>query len=95
MAYEFKAPLWVKILFGLIALVLIGYKIFYTQYLADKNKSNFYQKPFSAKVVESNMFENRTIEFHLDNGLKIYFLPPVGDKILIDDSVIKRGNTYI
>ena len=94
MPYEFKAPLGVKILLGCVALSLIGYNIFYVAYKANRNKKEFYKSPFSSKVVSSNWFEERTIEFHLENGLKLYFLPPVDEKIVIGDSVEKKEETY-
>lgn len=94
MPYEFKAPLGVKILLGCVTLTLIGYNTFYASYKANKNKKEFYMKAFTSKVVSSNSFEGRTIEFHLDNGLKLYFLPPINEKIAIGDSVEKNKQTY-
>jgi hypothetical protein len=94
MPYEFKAPLAVKILFGAIAIGLILYNIVYPFYRSSKNKRAFYEQSFSVLVIKSNSYQGRSVEYHLENGLKIYFLPPVDGKIMIGDSVRKEKNTY-
>lgn len=94
MPYEFKAPLAVKILFGAVVIALLIYNVFYVSYRANKNKKEFYEKEFSSVVLSSNSFEGRTVEFHLENGLKLYFLPPVESKIMVGDSIRKEKETY-
>ena len=94
MPYELKAPSGVKFLLGIVAVGLMAYSIFYASYKANKNKKEFCKRAFSSKIIRSIFFEGRTVEFHLDNGLKLYFLPPVGDKIMIGDSVEKKDETY-
>lgn len=94
MPYEFKAPLAVKILFGAIAIGLILYNIVYPFYRGSKNKKAFYEQSFSTLVIKSNSYQGRSVEFHLENGLKVYFLPPVEDKIMIGDSVRKEKYSY-
>ena len=94
MSYEFKAPLAVKIFFGTIAIGLIFYNIVYPFYRSSKNRKTFYEQSFSTMVVKSNTYQGRSVEYHLDNNLKVYFLPPVGDKIKVGDSLTKERNTY-
>jgi hypothetical protein len=94
MPYEFKAPIAIKVLSGALAVILIAYNFVYAPYKTYKNKTAFYQNRFSSVVVSSGSFEGRTIEFQLDNGLKIYFFPAANNKIAIGDSVRKERNTY-
>ncbi len=94
MPYEFKAPLYVKILIGGATLLIIFYKIFFSMYLEKNYKDKFYQQEFSSIVVSSNSFEGSSIEFHLENSFKVYFLPPIENKIKIGDSLRKEKNTF-
>lgn len=95
MPYEFKAPLWVKILMGMVAVGLFSYTVIYTLYKERKNTKEFYNNEFSSKVVSSNSYEGRTIEFHLENGLKLYFFPPVNNKVIIGDIIQKKSETSL
>ncbi len=92
---KLKIPLVAKILSALLALLLISHNVFYKSYKQNKNKSAFYEKEISSKVCRRNVFEGRSIEFHLENGLTVYFMPPVQDKLLIGDSVRKKSNSYV
>jgi hypothetical protein len=92
---KFKIPLMLRILGALFALFLISYNVFYKTYKQSKNKKTFYEKRISSKVFKSNVYEGRSVEFHLENGLKVYFMPPVENKLLIGDSVRKKPNSYI
>ena len=94
MPYEFKAPLAVKIFFGLLAVTLFFGTYIVLSIKGSKNRKAFYEQSFSSVVVKSNSYQGRSVEYHLENGLKIYFLPPVDGKIMIGDSVRKEKNTY-
>lgn len=94
MPYEFRAPLMVKILLGFVVLLLILYNVFYVLKTSNENKKEFYTNAFSSKVVSSDLFEGRTVEFQLENGLKLYFLPPINNKIEIGDYIEKKKETY-
>lgn len=59
------------------------------------NKNAFYSQGFSTTVVSSNLYQGRSMEFHLQNGLKVYFMPPVEDRIMVGDSIQKKPNTYL
>lgn len=88
-----------KILFPFIGIIVaitsleVALNLYKTE--ANKNKEDFFLQGFSTKIVSSNSYAGRTIEFHLINGLKIYFLPPVDNKIMIGDSIKKQSNTYL
>jgi|GEM_PF-883909 len=90
-----KIPLAIKIIIGIVVVALIFYKVFYASYRENENKKNFYTNNIFSTVLSSNSFEGRTIEFHLENGLKLYFFPPVENKLMIGDSIKKVANTYI
>lgn len=94
MPYEFKAPLVVKIFFGVLAVTLFFGTYIVLSIRGSKNRTAFYEQSFSALVIKSNSYQGRSVEFHLENGLKVYFLPPVDGKIMIGDSVRKEENTY-
>lgn len=94
MAYEFKVPFVIKILFGLLAVGLLFGIFIYLFYFEKKNKSEFYKSEFSTIVIDSKLYQERTFEFLFQNGLKVYFLPPVDNKIIVGDSVKKNANTY-
>lgn len=57
-------------------------------------KKKFLNEEISAIVIKSNSYYGRSEEFHLANGLKLYFLLPVDNKIMIGDSIRKEPNTY-
>ncbi|WP_129022466.1 hypothetical protein [Edaphocola flava] len=63
-------------------------------YCNEKNKRRkqleFYNLEFSSKVVSSNSFYGRSIEFHLQNGFTLYFLPPINNRLIIGDSIEKK-----
>jgi hypothetical protein len=67
-------------------------------YFNEKNKRRkqleFYNIEFSSKVVSSNSFYGRSIEFHLQNGFTLYFLPPINNRLIIGDSIEKNEGTY-
>lgn len=57
-------------------------------------QKEFYNTQFSSLIVSSNSFYGRSVEFHLQNGFTLYFLPPINDKLIIGDSVKKDKETY-
>ena len=59
------------------------------------NKSEFYKQKISTIVIESNDYYGRSRELILNNGLKLYFMPPLGEKIAIGDSIYKEKGTYL
>ncbi|WP_212592631.1 hypothetical protein [Sphingobacterium humi] len=95
MPYEFKPPLAIKILLGLLVVILFFGTHIVLSIRGSKNKKSFYEQSFASLIIKSNIYQGRSVEFHLENGLKVYFLPPVGDKIMIGDSIRKDVNTYI
>lgn len=63
-------------------------------YKENKNKKIFYSHQIFSKICSSNSYEGRTVEFHLENGPKLYFFPPIENKLMISDSIRKESNTY-
>ena len=60
-----------------------------------RDTNHFFHNSISSVVVSNNSYYGRSVEFHLDNGMKLYFLPPVGYKIMIGDSIRKEVDTFI
>lgn len=79
---------------GVVVVVLIFYNVFYASYKQNENRKKFYTNEIFSVVLSSKSFEERSVEFHLSNGLKVYFLPPIDGKIMIEDSIRKDKNTY-
>ena len=48
-----------------------------------------YITPIFSKVEKSNSFYGRSVEFHLKDGKRLYFMPPINDKIITGDSIEK------
>lgn len=90
-----KMPMIIKVIIGIMVMALIFYKVFYASYIENDNKNKFYIEGISSTILSFNSFEGRSVEFHLENGLKLYFMPPVENKLIIGDSIEKRSNTYI
>lgn len=90
-----KMPLIAKVLMGGIPILLVIIWFVYLQVYGRKLEKDFFRNEFSSVVVKSNSYYGRSEEFHLENGVKLYFMPPIGDKIMIGDSVRKETNTYI
>ena len=54
-----------------------------------------YSKSIFSKVEKFNSYYGRSIVFHLEDGTRLYFMPPINDKIRVGDSISKGTNTYI
>lgn len=61
----------------------------------NRASNHFFHSSISSVVVSNKLYYGRTVEFHLDNGMKLYFLRPVGYKIKNGDSIRKEVDTYI
>lgn len=89
-----QMPLALKILIAGIPILTVVFYSYYSTLNGRKNSEKFYKKGFSSVVVKSNTSEGRTSEFHLKNGLKIYFWLSSEDTILPGDSICKYENTH-
>lgn len=65
----------------------------YLQINGRRLEKEFFRNEISSFVIKSNSYYGRSEEFHLENGIKLYFMPPIGNKIKIGDSVRKGSNT--
>jgi hypothetical protein len=88
-------PLIIKILMGGVSIAIAILIIFNLQMDAIKNSDEFYKQGFSSIVISWNSYQGRSVEFHLANGLKVYFWPKSEGKIVIGDSVAKEAGTYL
>lgn len=88
-------PLIAKILIGGIPILSVIIWFLYLQINGRRLEKEFFRNEISSVVVKSNSYYGRSEEFHLENGVKLYFMPPIGDKIMIGDSIRKESNTYI
>lgn len=61
-----------------------------------ENKKILYTQGFSSVVLKSNVSKasGRATEFHLSNGLKLYFGLGRKDSLQIGDSIKKQPDTY-
>lgn len=84
-----------NIIFGGICILAVIIWFIYLQINGSKQEKEDYTKPIFSKVVKSNSYYGRSVEFHLEDGVKLYFMPPINDKIMIGDSIRKDANTYI
>ncbi|OJV54977.1 MAG: hypothetical protein BGO31_16715 [Bacteroidetes bacterium 43-16] len=55
----------------------------------------FYEKEFSATVVNFSNWQGRSTDFYLNNKITLNFSNPVDGEIEIGDSIRKSSNTYI
>ena len=90
-----KIPLIIKILIGGVPILIAVLFSYYSTSNDIKNKKQFYKQEISTLVIKSNVSEGRVTEFHLKNGLKIYFGLSVNNTIAVGDSIKKVSNTYI
>ncbi len=84
----------VAFLIGGLSILTTFVWILWTQKKGRVEQDNFLKKEFSSIVVKSNSYYGRTVEFHLENGFTLYFSPPIKNKIMVGDSVTKKGGTY-
>lgn len=90
-----KVPLILKLILGGIPVFIVVIRIYVMRSEGSQNGHMFFQKGFSSIIVSSNTFEGgRSEEFRLSNGLKLYFLPSIEEKIAIGDSIKKEEDTY-
>jgi hypothetical protein len=85
----------VNIIFGGICMLAVIIWFICLQINGRKQEKEDYIKPIFSKVVKSNSYYGRSVEFHLEDGVKLYFMPPINDKIMIGDSIRKDANTYV
>ncbi|HTO16567.1 MAG TPA: hypothetical protein VLZ83_12405 [Edaphocola sp.] len=84
-----------NIIFGGICILAVIIWFIYLQINGRKQEKEDYIKPIFSKVVKSNSYYGRSVEFHLEDGVKLYFMPPINDKIMVGDSIRKDANTYV
>lgn len=91
-----KMPLVLKVIIGGIPILLVIIYSFFLSNRGTKNREQFYIQGFSSTVLRSNTsLTGRATEFHLSNGLKIYFGFSTNSTIGIGDSIRKEPNTYM
>lgn len=90
-----KMPLIVKILIGGIPILFVIVWFIILRINGYRGAKEFFREKISSVVVKSNSYYGRSVEFHLKNGIKLGFMPPIGNKIMIGDSVQKAPNTNI
>lgn len=78
---------------GIAVLAIIVWMV-WNQQKGRSQQRAFFESDFNSIVVKSNSYFGRTIEFHLDNGFTLYFSPPVENRIMIGDSVVKESESY-
>lgn len=85
----------IKILIGSIPILLVIIWFISLRVNGNKYRKEFFRSEISSLVIKSDTYYGRSIEFHLDNGMTLYFMPPIGKKIQIGDSVKKESNSFI
>ncbi|HTN46573.1 MAG TPA: hypothetical protein VL098_09515 [Flavipsychrobacter sp.] len=82
-------------LIGLTAIVGVICWCIYIYSKETGNASHFHNNAIFSIVVASKLYHGRTVQVMLKEGSKLYFLPPLGNKIALGDSIAKPPNTYI
>ena len=89
-----KMQMFLKIIIGIVP-VLVFLIWFAVHQIEGKRYSKFFfESSFESKVVSFQSYYGRTVEFRLDNGFKLYFSPPIENKIKVGDLIKKRNGTY-
>lgn len=83
-----------KIVIGSIPILLIAIYLITITNNASQNAKQFYEQSFSSIIISSSTYQGKATEFHLANGLKIYFWLSEHNILQIEDSVEKEANTY-
>ena|SRR5690606_6326985 len=91
-----KMPIFLKIIIAGVPIILIIVYLIFTTNRDLQNREQFFIQEFSSVVISSNNSSTgRSIEFHLSNGLKIYFGHSISGSIKVGDSIRKAPNTYV
>lgn len=90
-----KIPFVLKITIGGFPILLILIYLLVLNNKGTQNRKSFYRQGFSSVVVGKDVFQRRSIEFLLKNGLTIHFGLSSVNRIGVGDSVNKEPNTYI
>lgn len=85
----------INIIAGSIPIIAVILWFVNLQVSGVKQKEQDFKKKISSVVVSSQSYYGRSQEFCLEDGVKLYFMPPINDKIMIGDSIFKQANTYI
>ncbi|HTO16582.1 MAG TPA: hypothetical protein VLZ83_12485 [Edaphocola sp.] len=84
-----------NVIFGGICILGVVVWFIYYQIKGNEMGKEFYKDTISSYVIKFNSFYGRSVEFHLEDGKRLYFMPPINDKIIIGDSIRKDANTYV
>lgn len=90
-----KIPLVLKIMIGGIPILLILIYLVVLNSKGARNRNSFYRQGFSSIVVKKDVFQGRSFEFSLKNGLTIHFGLSSVNMVEVGDSINKEPNTYI
>jgi hypothetical protein len=90
-----KIPLLLKIMIGGIPILLILIYLLVLNNKGTLNRKSFYRQGFSSVVVKKDVFQGRSFEFLLKNGLIVHFGLSSVNMIEVGDSIRKDANTYI
>lgn len=90
-----KIPFVLKVMIGIFPIFLILIYMLILNNKGTQNRKNFYRQGFSSVVIEKDLFQGRSFEFLLKNGLTIHFGLSSVNMIEVGDSIKKEPNTYI
>lgn len=72
--------------------ILIGIFLYF-YWIGRDNKKQFYDSILNEKIIASNDWQKRTIEYYLENGLSINITVLDSIDLKIGDSIVKESNT--
>jgi hypothetical protein len=82
-----------RVVFAIFPIVIVALFLFYMNYRGEVNYEKFVKARINSHVVKRSDWQLRTIEFYLDNGLKINITDLNNLYLNEGDSISKESNT--
>eukprot|EP01012_Entosiphon_sulcatum_P059140 TRINITY_DN83448_c0_g1_i1.p1 TRINITY_DN83448_c0_g1~~TRINITY_DN83448_c0_g1_i1.p1 ORF type:complete len:129 (+),score=2.77 TRINITY_DN83448_c0_g1_i1:91-477(+) len=92
---KIRSPLWLRILVVCVAFICITGYFVCKAIDWKRNDEKFYKEGFSSLVMTRELYQGRTNEYHLANGLEIFFWLSDTTSLAVGDSVVKNSQTFI
>jgi len=84
-----------KIMVAVMPILIIIGGFIYLSLRSNRLTKEFYQMRISAIVIRESDWKRSSIDYVLDNGMKLNFLAPATGTLAIGDSIFKPANTYV
>jgi hypothetical protein len=88
-----RIPMFWKVILGGLPIFCIIFRFAYLNISGRMDRQRFYESSINSLVIQAKVFEGRTKEFKLENGMALFYFIN-SDNLRIGDSISKKINTF-